>query len=83
MAATPSPDCVLAQPSGAITSRSETAPTVDAEPESPEFGQPVISSEDCIGPVVAGVCRGVPKADALTAACCGQMLNGICTGPMF
>jgi hypothetical protein len=52
-------------------------------PQMPEFGQPVISSQDCIGPVVAGVCHGVPKAGAPTATCYGQMLNGMCTGPMF
>jgi hypothetical protein len=47
------------------------------------FGQPVISSEDCIGAVVNGVCHGTPAPGAATATCYGQMVGGVCTGPMF
>jgi hypothetical protein len=48
-----------------------------------EGGQPVINSGDCIGAVVAGVCHGTPAPGAPTATCYGQMIGGICTGPMF
>jgi hypothetical protein len=47
------------------------------------FGQPVISSGDCIGAVVNGVCHGTPAPGAATATCHGQMVGGVCTGPMF
>ena len=46
-------------------------------------GQPVISSGDCIGAVVNGVCHGTPAPGAQTATCHGQMVGGVCTGPMF
>ena len=46
-------------------------------------GQPVISSSDCIGAVVNGVCHGTPAPGAPTATCYGQMVGGVCTGPMF
>ena len=49
----------------------------------PQFGQPVIGSGDCIGAVVAGVCHGVPAPGAPMATCYGQMIGGVCTGPMF
>jgi hypothetical protein len=48
-----------------------------------DFGQPVISSGDCIGAVVNGVCHGTPAPGAPTATCYGQMVGGVCTGPMF
>src|ERR1700752_119357 len=47
------------------------------------FSQPVISSGDCIGAVVSGVCHGTPAPGAATATCHGQMVGGVCTGPMF
>lgn len=47
-------------------------------------GQPVYSADECIGPVINGVCHGqiLPKS-AYHKTCYGQMLNGVCTGPMF
>ena len=43
---------------------------------------PVYDTEKCIGPIVMGVCHGqiTGRPDAI---CHGQMLNGVCTGPMF
>jgi hypothetical protein len=49
----------------------------------PQSGQPVISSGDCIGAVVNGVCHGTPAPGAPMAICHGQMVAGVCTGPMF
>jgi hypothetical protein len=54
-----------------------------AAPSLPGDGQPVISSGDCIGAVVNGVCHGTPAPGAPTATCSGQMVGGVCTGPMF
>jgi hypothetical protein len=48
-----------------------------------QVGQPVISSADCIGTVVNGVCHGTPAPGAPVATCHGQMVAGVCTGPMF
>ena len=85
------PNCVLAQPSGAIPRGGSDTPAVPPAVEepntaigvSPQFGQPVINSGDCIGAVVAGVCHGMPAPGAPTATCYGQMVGGVCTGPMF
>jgi hypothetical protein len=55
---------------------------VPAVPQT-KFGQPVISSGDCIGAVVNGVCHGTPAPGAPVATCHGQMVAGVCTGPMF
>jgi hypothetical protein len=49
----------------------------------PEGGQPVISGADCIGAVVNSVCHGAPAPGAPMATCYGQMVGGVCTGPMF
>jgi hypothetical protein len=49
-------------------------------------GQPVISPPDtsaCIGAVVNGVCHGTPAPGAQIVTCHGQMVGGVCTGPMF
>ena len=47
-------------------------------------GQTVYSSRECIGAVVMGVCHGaILPQSANHPTCYGQMLNGICTGPMF
>lgn len=54
-----------------------------AAPSLPGDGEPVISSSDCIGAVVNGVCHGTPAPGAATATCHGQMVAGVCTGPMF
>ena len=54
-----------------------------AAPLLPGDGQPVISSGDCIGAVVNGVCHGTPAPGAQTVTCHGQMVGGVCTGPMF
>jgi hypothetical protein len=48
-------------------------------------GQTVYSPSECIGAVVMGVCHGsiLPEYSRPHPTCYGQMLNGICTGPMF
>ena len=47
-------------------------------------GQQVYSRNECVGPVVMGVCHGATLPQSAThPTCYGQMLNGICTGPMF
>jgi hypothetical protein len=48
-------------------------------------GQTVYSPHECIGAVVMGQCHGsiLPDYSAPHPTCYGQMLNGICTGPMF
>jgi hypothetical protein len=56
---------------------------VPAVPQTVGGGQPVISSGDCIGAVVNGVCHGTFAPGAATATCHGQMVAGVCTGPMF
>lgn len=80
------PDCTYSAP---IVISGPTAPQV-TEPQSDtdfgeiqQYGQPVISSGDCIGAVVNGVCYGTPAPGAPTATCYGQMIGGVCTGPMF
>jgi hypothetical protein len=50
----------------------------------PGTGQPVYSPSECVGPIVAGVCRGaILPNQAIHPVCHGEMLNGTCTGPMF
>jgi hypothetical protein len=53
----------------------------------PNFGdgQTVYSPSECIGAVVMGVCHGsiLPDYSRPHPTCYGQMLNGVCTGPMF
>jgi hypothetical protein len=48
-------------------------------------GQTVYSQRECIGAVVMGQCHGsiLPDYSRPHPTCYGQMLNGICTGPMF
>jgi hypothetical protein len=48
-------------------------------------GQTVYSSHECIGAVVNGQCYGsiLPDYSHPHPTCYGQMINGICTGPMF
>jgi hypothetical protein len=48
-------------------------------------GQTVYSPSECIGAVVMGVCHGsiLPDYSRPHPTCYGQMLNGVCTGPMF
>jgi hypothetical protein len=48
-------------------------------------GQSVYSPNECIGAVVMGVCHGsiLPDYSRPHPTCYGQMLNGVCTGPMF
>ena len=48
-----------------------------------QFGQSVINSGDCIGAVVNGMCHGRAAPGAPMATCHGEMIGGICTGPMF
>jgi hypothetical protein len=50
----------------------------------PAIGQEVFSFNECVGPIVMGVCHGaILPHSAYHPTCYGQMLNGICTGPMF
>lgn len=53
----------------------------------PNFGdgQTVYSQSECIGAVVMGQCHGsiLPDYSRPHPTCYGQMLNGMCTGPMF
>jgi hypothetical protein len=53
----------------------------------PNFGdgQTVYSPNECIGAVVNGQCHGsiLPDYSRFHPTCYGQMLNGMCTGPMF
>jgi hypothetical protein len=54
--------------------------------EAPSLAVPVISPPDtsaCIGAVVNGICHGTPAPGAPMATCHGQMVGGVCTGPMF
>ena len=48
-------------------------------------GQPVYSRRECIGAIVNGQCFGsiLPDYSRPHPTCYGQMLNGMCTGPMF
>jgi hypothetical protein len=48
-------------------------------------GQTVYSPHECIGAVVMGQCHGsiLPDYSRPHPTCYGQLLNGICTGPMF
>ena len=48
-----------------------------------QYGQSVINSGDCIGAVVNGMCHGTAAPGAPMATCHGEMIGGICTGPMF
>jgi hypothetical protein len=54
---------------------------------SPNFGGglTVYGSNECIGAVVNGQCYGsiLPDYSLPHPTCYGQMLNGVCTGPMF
>jgi hypothetical protein len=47
-------------------------------------GHTVYSADECIGPVIMGVCHGsiLPKGGH-HETCYGAMLNGKCTGPQF
>jgi hypothetical protein len=53
----------------------------------PNFGggQTVYSQRECIGAVVMEQCHGSILSDYSRPhpTCYGQMLNGVCTGPMF
>jgi hypothetical protein len=50
----------------------------------PASGIPVYSPDECIGPIIMGVCHGqIQSHSAYHPTCYGQMLNGACTGPMF
>lgn len=57
---------------------------VPSEYDSDGYGIPVYKADECVGPIVNGVCHGgvIPKS-AWQTKCYGQMLNGECTGPMF
>ena len=55
--------------------------------EAPNFGdgQTVYTPNECIGAIVNGQCHGsiLPDYSRPHPTCYGQMLNGMCTGPMF
>jgi len=57
---------------------------VPSQYDSDGYGIPVYKADECVGPIVNGVCHGgvIPKS-AWQTKCYGQMLNGECTGPMF
>src|SRR5262249_13204398 len=78
------PDCAYSAP---LAASNASVPLIVEEPDTaigaPQFGQSVINSGDCIGAVVNGDCHGTPAPGAPTSTCYGQMINGICTGPMF
>lgn len=47
-------------------------------------GIPVYGAGQCIGAVVNGVCNGtIQQNGSFPRVCHGQMVGGICTGPMF
>lgn len=48
------------------------------------YGNKVYSSDECIGPIINGVCKGsiLPKS-SYHKTCYGEMINGKCTGPLF
>lgn len=48
------------------------------------YGNKVYSPDECIGPIVNGICRGsiLPKS-SYHKTCYGEMINGQCTGPLF
>ncbi len=53
-------------------------------PSDTGMGRPVYSPSECVGPIVAGVCRGTILPNQATHPVChGEMLNGTCTGPIF
>ena len=66
-----------------IEEDSSPAENVIAAPSSGD-GQTVYSPSECIGAVVMGVCHGsiLPDYSRPHPSCYGQMLNGICTGPL-
>lgn len=65
---------------GIITGRQyHAAPAVNLQ-----NGVPVYGAGQCIGAVVNGVCNGtIQQNGAMPLTCHGQMVGGICTGPMF
>jgi hypothetical protein len=66
--------------------RAQTAApdAVVATPSSPTDGVKVYNARQCIGAVVNGECHGSIMPDAAYHPTChGQMINGMCTGPMF
>lgn len=74
-----------------VTACAYYAPTRNGEYSAPAVaqpsygsGQPVYDASECVGPIVMGECQGqiVPNS-AYHPKCYGQMLNGVCTGPMF
>lgn len=66
---------------------SEAAPSqprVYEEPSGPAPDRRVYSPDQCIGAIVNGVCHGSIMPDGGNHPTChGEMLGGICTGPMF
>ena len=67
-----------------IQPRSYSGAPVLLAPISPHQSQKVYSTDECVGAVVNGVCHGtiIPKT-GYHKTCYGEMISGICTGPMF
>jgi len=50
----------------------------------PQNGTTVYRASECIGAIVNGECHGsILPQTATHPVCHGQMINGMCTGPMF
>jgi hypothetical protein len=46
-------------------------------------GIPVYDAQNCVGPVVEGVCHGTMVPEGRPLRCHGKMIRGECTGPIF
>jgi hypothetical protein len=86
------PDCRRAtsarrQAPQLLEEEEDESPPAAAVVAAPNFGggQTVYSQRECIGAIVMGECHGsiLPDYSRPHPTCYGQMLNGMCTGPMF
>jgi hypothetical protein len=69
-----------------VASEEYSSETAEGGVAGPSFyGLTVYSPNECIGAVVNGQCYGsiLPDYSRPHPTCYGQMLNGMCTGPMF
>jgi hypothetical protein len=67
-----------------VATQSRPSPTAVSAPLIQGQGQKVYSPSECIGAIVNGVCHGsILPQSAYHPTCHGEMLNGMCTGPMF
>jgi hypothetical protein len=88
----PGPDCrrpasAGRQPPQLLEERSDADAQSGGLVAAPNIGegQTIYSPNECIGAVVNGQCHGsiLPDYSRPHPTCYGQMLNGMCTGPMF